>query len=142
VVTLGRGPVLIDSTGAPCLLYRDHKGKRDAIAPISDIAAAAIPDQQRLVALEWPTSPWLFPRPGSNADASRHYNADLFGGRLNRWLRQCDVTDAAGAAVTVSSYQFRHTLATRMFQPRRPPSISCSRCSAMSAPTPPPPAPD
>jgi len=114
VVTLGRDPVLVDSTGAPCLLYRDHKGKRDAIVPISEVAAAAISDQQRLVARESPASPWLFPRPGSNADGSRHFTSDLFNKRLNRWLLRCDVRDAAGNPVTVSSHQFRHTLATRM----------------------------
>ena len=37
-----------------------------------------------------------------------------FNKRLNRWLRRCDVRDAAGNPVTVSSHQFRHTLATRM----------------------------
>lgn len=114
VVTLGRDPVLVDSTGAPCLLYRDHKGNRDAIVPISDVAAAAIRDQQRIVALECPASTWLFPRPASNADGSRHYSGQLFGNRLNRWLRRCDVKDARGDPVTVSSHQFRHTMATRM----------------------------
>ena len=114
VVTLGRDPVLVDSTGAPCLLYRDHKGRRDAIVPISDVATAAIRDQQRIVALESPDSPWLFPRPGSNADNSRHFTTDTFCKRLNRWLRACEVKDAAGRPVTVASHQFRHTLATRM----------------------------
>jgi hypothetical protein len=44
VVTLGRDPILLDSTGAPCLLYHEHKGRRETI-----------------VAEECPMSPWLFP---------------------------------------------------------------------------------
>jgi integrase len=114
VVKLGRDPVLLDSTGAPCLLYHDYKGRRDAIVPISDLAAAAIRDQQRIAAQENPTSPWLFPRPGKNADGSRHYTTGTFNDRLNRWMRTCEVKDAAGNPVTVSSHQFRHTMATRM----------------------------
>jgi integrase len=114
VVKLGRDPVLVDSTGAPCLLYHDYKGRRDAIVPVSDIAAAAIRDQQRVVAQEHPESPWLFPRPGSNADGSRHYTTGTFNERLTRWMQACGVKDAAGEPVTVSSHQFRHTLATRM----------------------------
>ena len=42
------------------------------------------------------------------------FTTDLFCKRLNRWLRVCEVKDATGSAVTVSSHQFRHTLATRI----------------------------
>jgi site-specific recombinase XerD len=114
VVSLGRDPVLLDSTGAPCLLYHDFKSRRDAIVPISETAAAAIRDQQAVVEAKHPQSPWLFPRPIANADGSRHWNGNEFNRQLNRWMRTCGVVDASGKPVTVSSHQFRHTMATRM----------------------------
>jgi integrase len=114
VVTLERNPILIDSTGAPCLLYHDQKGRRDGIVPISDTAAAAIADQQRLVAQRWPTSPWLFPQVRANANGSRHYSSPAFADQLDRWLVDCDIRGADGQPVKVTSHQFRHTLATRM----------------------------
>jgi integrase len=114
VVSLGRDPILLDSTGAPCLLYHDYKSRRDAIVPISEIAAAAIRDQQAVVEATHPQSPWLFPRPIANADGSRHWNGNEFNRQLNRWMRACAIKDAAGQPVTVSSHRFRHTMATRM----------------------------
>lgn len=114
VVTLERNPILIDSTGAPCLLYHDQKGRRDGIVPISETAAAAIADQQRLVAQRWPTSPWLFPKVKANANGSRHYSSPAFNQQLDRWLTKCDIRGADGEPVKVTSHQFRHTLATRM----------------------------
>lgn len=114
IVSLDRKPVLVDSTGAPCLLYHDYKSRRDAIVPISETAAAAIRDQQELVDDEHPRSPWLFPRPTANADGSRHWISNEFNRQLNRWMQTCRVVDASGRPVTVSSHQFRHTMATRM----------------------------
>ena len=114
ITTLPRDPVVIDSTGAPCLTYCDHKSSREGIVPISAIAADAIRDQQHIVAQQHPTSPWLFPRPVRNADGSRHYSTQLFQIRLTEWMRRCDMRDSGGNPITVTSHQFRHTMATRM----------------------------
>jgi integrase len=120
ITTLPRDPVVVDSTGAPCLTYCDHKSSREGIVPISAIAADAIGDQQHIVAQQHPTSPWLFPRPARNADGSRHYSTQLFQIRLTEWMRRCDMRDSSGNPITVTSHQFRHTMATRM----QPPAVA------------------
>lgn len=127
-VTLPRNPIVLDSARAPCLLYRDHKGNRDAIVPISTIAADAIRDQQRIVNEEWPTSPWLFPRQQANADGSRHLSG----------LRSASSSTTGSASATSTTPAGTPSPSPRISSATRSPpgcsiwvchSTSCNRCS-------------
>lgn len=56
----------------------------------------------------------LFPRPWANSGGRHPLELTTLNRRLRNWLSDCDVRDAQGEPVKITSHQFRHTLGTRL----------------------------
>jgi len=108
-------PIVRDASGAPVLLYYNHKLKREAALPVDDVVLAAIREQQEAVGERYPAgSPWLLPSPLVNPNGNSPLSTATLGKRIHEWLAEGDVRDAQGHHVKVTPHQFRHTIATRM----------------------------
>ena len=108
-------PITTDEAGAPYLKFRNHKLSREAIIPISERLVAQIRRQQQDLRERFPTPPSiLLPALRQNPDGERPFLWSALNNRLQRWLADCDVRDAAGRPVRVTAHQFRHTVGTRM----------------------------
>jgi integrase len=108
-------PITTDEAGAPYLKFRNHKLSREAIIPISERLVAQIRRQQQDLRERFPTAPSiLLPALRQNPDGERPFLWSALNNRLQRWLADCDVRDAAGRPVRVTAHQFRHTVGTRM----------------------------
>ena len=115
-VRLPFDPVTVDETGAPYLIYTNHKLAREAVIPISQRLLEQIRCQQADVAERFAADQchFLLPRTRANQDGKMHFSWQTLRGRLQRWLSDCDIRDAVGRPVHVTPHQFRHTLATRL----------------------------
>lgn len=108
-------PITTDEAGAPYLKFRNHKLSREAIIPISERLVAQIRAQQQDLRERFPVPPpFLLPGIRQNPDGSVPLTWSTLNNRLQRWLSDCDVRDAAGQPVRVTAHQFRHTVGTRM----------------------------
>ena len=108
-------PVTTDQAGAPYLRFRNHKLSREAIIPISQRLLEQIRRQQQHLRQRFGFDPpLLLPRPRSNPDGDKPFSAALLTSRLDHWMADCAIRDAAGRPVRVTAHQFRHTLGTRM----------------------------
>ena len=109
-------PIVLLADGSPVLRFVNHKRRREAAIPISDLLLARIRYQQQRNAQAFPNgSPWLLPAIGGrNGQGQQPYPYGTLLTRLTKWLAGLELVDAQGAAVTVTPHQFRHTLGTRM----------------------------
>ena len=108
-------PITTDEAGAPYLRFVNHKLSREAIIPISDRLVGQIRAQQQDLRERFPAPPpFLLPALRQNPDGQRPFLWSALNSRLQRWLQDCDVRDAAGRPVRVTAHQFRHTVGTRM----------------------------
>lgn len=109
-------PVTVDQAGAPYLTFTNHKLSREAIIPISERVLEQIRAQQRDLDERFGEQrpPYLLPALKANADGSRPLTWGAMSRRLSRWMRDCNIRDAAGKPARVTAHQFRHTLGTRM----------------------------
>lgn len=108
-------PVTTDQAGAPYLRFVNHKLSREAIIPISQRLLDQVRRQQTHLHDRYGSDPpLLLPRPRSNPDGDKPFSASLLTTRLDRWMVDGDIRDAAGNPARVTSHQFRHTLGTRM----------------------------
>jgi integrase len=124
VTTISFDCLRYDGQGAPYLLYRNTKMKREAAVPIDEEIEAAVKAQQARVQRRWPTgSPYLFPRPHGNADGRRPISGSSYRAVLNQWLASCDIRDEHGQPVHLTPHQWRHTFATRLINKDVPQEI-------------------
>lgn len=108
-------PIVVDSTGWPCLRFDNVKVNIEQLIPLSAKAADTIRAQQDHVRDVWPGgSPWLFPGILDNTDGEKQYAHASLSGQLGRWQQTIDVRDEAGQQVRVHAHQFRHTVGTRL----------------------------
>ncbi len=108
-------PVTRDQAGAPYLVFWNHKVSREAIIPISERLLGELRRQQAQLRERFPdTPPVLFPRPWANSGGHHPLELTTLNRRLRNWLSDCDVRDAQGRPVKITSHQFRHTLGTRL----------------------------
>jgi integrase len=108
-------PNTTDEAGAPYLKFRNHKLSREAIIPISDQLVAQIRAQQQDLRERFSTPPSiLLPGIRQNPDGALPLTWSTLNNRMQRWLADCDIRDAAGRRVKVTAHQFRHTVGTRM----------------------------
>jgi integrase len=108
-------PVTTDEAGAPYLKFFNHKLSREAIIPVSQRLVTRIRAQQQDLRERFPAlPPFLLPAIRQNPDGERPFLWSALNNRLQRWLADCDIRDAAGQPVKVTAHQFRHTLGTRM----------------------------
>jgi integrase len=108
-------PVTTDEAGAPYLKFFNHKLSREAIIPISDRLVAQIRAQQHDLRERFPAPPlFLLPGVRKNPDGKLPLTWSTLNNRLQRWLTDCDIRDAAGQRVKVTAHPFRHTVGTRM----------------------------
>ena len=112
---LGTDCIVHDADNAPYLRYTNHKMKREALVPIDDELEAQIIEQRRRVSDRWPHgAPVLFPRSRANPDGGKRASHSGYQHALAEWLRRCDIRDAHGRPVHVTSHQYRHSLGTRL----------------------------
>jgi integrase len=122
-------PVTTDEAGAPYLKFVNHKLSREAIIPISRRLIAQIRAQQQDLRERFPAPPpFLLPGVRMNPDGTLPLTWSTLNNRLQRWLADCDIRDAAGQPVKVTAHQFRHTPGTRISTTRSR-WTSCSGCS-------------
>lgn len=108
-------PIVVDSTGWPCLRFDNVKVGIEQLIPLSAKAADTIRAQQDHVRTVWPDgTPWLFPGIEDNPDGIKQYAYGSLPGQLGRWQHAIDVRDEAGQPVRVTAHQFRHTVGTRL----------------------------
>ncbi|MCA1699513.1 MAG: site-specific integrase [Actinobacteria bacterium] len=108
-------PVTTDQAGAPYLMFRNHKLSREAVVPMSDRVLGEIRAQQAELGERFAQPPpVLFPRPCRNVDGRYPLELTTLNRRIRSWLEACDVRDAQGGSVRITSHQFRHTLGTRL----------------------------
>jgi integrase len=105
-------PLVADSSGWPCLRFHAHKVRAEQVVPLSEKAARAVRDQQRLVEQAWPAgSPWLFP---ARDDSKLPQAYNTFRVAFHHWQKVIELHDEAGRPVQVVPHQFRHSLGTRL----------------------------
>jgi integrase len=108
-------PITSDQAGAPYLHFYNHKLSREAIIPVSDRLVARVRAQQQDLLERFAGPPrFLLPAVRKNPDGDQALSWCTLNRRLQRWLADCDMRDAAGRPVKVTSHQFRHTVGTRM----------------------------
>ncbi len=108
-------PIVVDSTGWPCLRFDNVKVGVEQLIPLSAKAADTIRAQQDHVHSVWPDgTPWLFPGILDNDDGAKAYAHASLSGQLRGWQNKIDVRDEAGQPVRVRPHQFRHTVGTRL----------------------------
>ena len=108
-------PITTDEAGAPYLRFYNHKLSREAIIPVSNRVVAQVRRQQQDLRQRFGKPPSiLLPAVRQNPDGERPFLWSALSNRLNRWLADCDVRDAAGRPARVTAHQFRHTVGTRM----------------------------
>lgn len=108
-------PITVDEVTAPYLRFFNHKLSREAIIPISERLAEQIRRQQRDLTERFGTAPpLLLPRVRANQDGTIAFSYGTLSRRLGVWLAACEVRDATGRRVRVTTHQFRHTVGTRM----------------------------
>lgn len=113
--SLAFNPVVVDSTGWPCLRFDNVKVGVEQLIPLSAKAADTIRAQQDHVRNVWPDgTPWLFPGILDNDDGAKQYAHASLSGQLRGWQNKIDVRDEAGQPVRVRPHQFRHTVGTRL----------------------------
>ena len=111
-LALPLGPVVADSSGWPCLRFHAHKVRSEHVVPLSEKAARAVADQQRLVEETWPLgSPWLFPSP-FRPEVPMAYGTFLKV--FATWQELIGLHDKDGQPVHASPHQLRHSLGTRL----------------------------
>lgn len=105
-------PVVLDSSGWPCLRFQSHKVRTEQVVPLSGKAVGAVRAQQRLVEESWPEgSPWLFPSP---FDPDKPMAYATFQRSFKDWQARIGLHDEAGKAVQAAPHQLRHSLGTRL----------------------------
>lgn len=78
-------PIVTDSSGWPCLRFRNAKVHADQLIPLSAKAAEAIRDQQERDRHAFPNgTPWLFPAAVDNDDGALPCAYSTFSQRLRR----------------------------------------------------------
>jgi integrase len=108
-------PVTTDEAGAPYLRFVNHKASKEAVIPISDRVLQQIRRQQDHLRERYDTAPrFLLPAIRKNPDGQRALSWSTLNRRLQPWLTDGDVRDAAGQPVKITAHQFRHTVGTRM----------------------------
>ena len=108
-------PVTTDEAGAPYLRFYNHKAAKDAVIPISQRVVEQIRRQQRDLCDRFAAPPpFLHPGIRKNPDGKIALTWSTLNRRLQRWLTDCDIRDAADRPVKVTAHQFRHTVGTRM----------------------------
>lgn len=108
-------PIIVDSSGWPCLKYYNTKMATEQLVPLSQRAAEAIHAQQEDLHHQWPDGcARLFPAPVANPDGARAFNYATLRDRLARWQQDIGLHDETGTPVHVTAHQFRHTLGTRL----------------------------
>ena len=108
-------PVTADEAGAPYLRFVNHKASKEAVIPISDRVLGEIRRQQDDLRERYDTAPrFLLPAIRKNPDGQRALSWSTLNRRLQRWLTDGDVRDAAGRPAKITAHQFRHTVGTRM----------------------------
>lgn len=111
-LALPADPVVLDSSGWPCLRFQAHKVRTEQVVPLSAKAVAAVRAQQRLVEESWPEgSPWLFPSP---FDPEKPMAYATFQRAFKDWQQMVGLHDKAGEPVRAAPHQLRHSLGTRL----------------------------
>ena len=111
-LALPADPVVLDSSGWPCLCFLAHKVRTEQVVPLSAKAVAAVRAQQRLVEETWPEgSPWLFPSPFDPEKPMAYYT---FLKVFSDWQVLVGLHDEAGQPVHAAPHQLRHSLGTRL----------------------------
>ena len=111
---LGVACLARDGQGAPCLHYRNHKMRREAMVPADDQLAAMIQDRQRHVRRRYPAGTMLFPRKTASPDGTRPMPAGTYHYLLQQWLTACGITGDLGEPAHVTAHRFRHAYASRL----------------------------
>jgi integrase len=114
---------------APYLRFYNHKAAKDAVIPLSQRVVEQIRRQQRDLGDRFAAPPpFLHPGIRKNPDGKNALTWSTLNRRLQRWLTDCDIRDAADRPVKVTAHQFRHTVGTRMINNgyRWTSSIGCS----------------
>jgi integrase len=112
---LGSNPIIVDSTGWPCLKFYNTKMATEQLVPLSERAAGAVRAQQQHLLGRWPEGCLrLFPSPHSNPDGTRGFSYATLRQRLANWQDDIALHDETGQRVSVTAHQFRHTLETRL----------------------------
>lgn len=115
IVNLAFGCVVHDGDGQPYLHYYQSKLSKEHVIPLNGRAGDVIAAQQARVLARWPGgSPYLFPRERWNPHGTLPFVQATFRDHLSAWVAACDIRDGAGQPLSITSHQFRHTLATRM----------------------------
>jgi site-specific recombinase XerD len=108
-------PITTDEAGAPYLRFYNHKAAKDAVIPLSQRVVEQIRRQQRDLCDRFAAPPpFLHPGIRKNPDGKIALTWSTLNRRLQRWLTDCDIRDAADRPVKVTAHQFRHTVGTRM----------------------------
>jgi integrase len=108
-------PITIDEAGAPSLRFVNHKAYKEAVIPVSDRVLGAVRRQQDELRDRYDTPPvFLLPAIRKNPDGHRALSWSTLNRRLQRWLTDGEVRDAAGRPAKITAHQFRHTVGTRM----------------------------
>ena len=111
-LALPADPVVLDSSGWPCLRFQAHKARTEQVVPLSAKAVAALRAQQHLVVETWPEgSPWLFPSP---FDPEKPMAYATFQRAFKDWQARIGLHDEAGGLVRAAPHQLRHSLGTRL----------------------------
>lgn len=112
---LAFNPIIVDSTGWPCLKFYNAKMATEQLIPLSPRAADAVRAQQQHLRGRWPEGCLrLFPSPHSNPDGARGFSYATLRHRLANWQDDIALHDETGQRVSVTAHQFRHTLGTRL----------------------------
>lgn len=110
--TLPIGCLREDSTGAPMLVYRNNKMKREAARPIDTDTAGLLRAQHAHALDQNPQTRWLWT---SNHHKKKYpYSKSYFDRHFKCWLRLINIVDDQGQPIDVTWHQFRHTLGTEM----------------------------
>ena len=111
-LALPADPVVLDSSGWPCLRFLAHKVRSEQVVPLSGRAVDALRAQQRLVEESWPEgSRWLFPSP---FDPEKPMAYGTFQRAFKEWQVLVGLHDKAGKTVHAAPHQLRHSFGTRL----------------------------
>jgi integrase len=108
-------PITVDEAGAPYLRFVNHKASKEAVIPVSGRVLGAVRRQQDELRDRYDIPPvFLLPAIRKNPDGHRALSWSTLNRRLQRWLTDGEVHDAAGRPAKITAHQFRHTVGTRM----------------------------